>query len=159
MKKNETVFKVIFLILFGFALSVTIAGLTLIYATELYTQMTPDDQTAMMVITLVIALVFIVITAIGVAVFRDARKLGMNAWMWMLVAVFAPNGIGIIIYLVFRYNEKRKKRCFECNKVITGDFRVCPHCGASLGNKCPECDKQVELDWNVCPYCSHRLKE
>ena len=40
---------------------------------------------------------------IGVYVYRDANRRGMNAILWTLVAVFAPSLIGLIIYLLKRW--------------------------------------------------------
>ena len=39
---------------------------------------------------------------IGVYVYRDSRRRGMNAALWTLIAVAAPALIGFIIYLLDR---------------------------------------------------------
>lgn len=42
---------------------------------------------------------------IGVYVYRDAHRRGMNAALWTLIAVAAPALIGFIIYLLIRGND------------------------------------------------------
>ena len=39
---------------------------------------------------------------IGVYVYRDANRRGMNAVMWTLIALIAPSLLGFIIYLLVR---------------------------------------------------------
>ena len=46
--------------------------------------------------------VLIVPILIGVYVYRDAKRRGMNALVWTLIALFAPSLIGFIIYLLVR---------------------------------------------------------
>ena len=41
---------------------------------------------------------------IGVYVYRDAKRRGMNAALWTLIAILAPSLIGFIIYLLVRGN-------------------------------------------------------
>lgn len=158
MKKYENLFRSLFLVATIFFLLIFVGVFLAVGLTGAYGELSQDDQIALVVVGFVFAFVIALFAVIAVLVYKDAKKLGMNAWMWTLVAVYAPNGVGIIIYLVFRYNEKKKKRCPECNYVLTGEFDVCPSCGHSISDKCPECSKTVEDEWKVCPYCRAALK-
>lgn len=93
--------------------------------------------------------------SIAVFVYRDAKKRGMNPWLWALVSLFGPNFIGLIIYLIVRSNYGKK--CLSCGKQVNPDFQVCPYCGSSLKEKCSKCGREVASDWNVCPHCNNEL--
>lgn len=113
--------------------------------------------------TIIILPVFILIVFgipifIGVYVYRDAARRGMNALLWALVAVFAPSLIGLIVYLLVRGSYSDLK-CPACNASVTEEFVVCPSCGAKLRPSCPNCSAPVELDWKVCPRCTRHLPE
>jgi len=103
-----------------------------------------------------IAIVICVPIMIGVYVFRDASRRGMNAAVWTLVAVLAPSLIGFLIYLLVR-REHPNLKCPACNTRIGEDFVVCPSCGAKLHPSCPNCATPVEPDWRVCPRCAQPL--
>ena len=107
---------------------------------------------------ILIPLVFGIPILIGVYVYRDAARRGMNALLWALVAVFAPSLIGLIIYLIVRGNYSDLK-CPACNAPVTEAYVVCPNCGAKLRLSCPNCSSPVEPDWKVCPRCAQPLPE
>lgn len=93
---------------------------------------------------------------IGVYVYRDARRRGMNAVLWTLIAILAPSLIGFIIYLLVRGNYSNLK-CPRCDATVTEQYVVCPKCGAKLKPSCPNCSTPVEPDWAVCPKCAQPL--
>jgi len=95
---------------------------------------------------------------VGVYVFRDARRRGMNETLWTLIAVLVPSLIGFIIYLLVRGNYSNL-RCPQCGAAINDQFAVCPGCGAKLRSTCPNCSAPVEPDWKVCPRCTTPLPE
>jgi len=159
MEKYENLFKALFIIATIFFLVIFVGVFLAIGLTGAYGELSTDDRIALVIMSFIVLFVITLFAVIGVLVYRDAKKMGMNAWMWTLIAIYAPNGVGIIVYLIFRYNEKKKKRCASCNYVLTDDFDVCPSCGESFGNSCPGCGKFTETDWKVCPYCRHALKE
>ena len=94
---------------------------------------------------------------IGVYVYRDAKRRGMNAMAWTLIAVVAPALIGFIIYLLVRGNYP-DLQCPQCAEPVTEQYTVCPHCGAKLRPVCPNCSFPVEVDWKVCPKCATPLE-
>lgn len=93
---------------------------------------------------------------IGVYVYRDAKRRGMNAALWTLIAILAPSLIGFIIYLLVRGNYSNLK-CPRCDATVTEQYVVCPKCGAKLKPSCPNCSAPVEPDWTVCPKCAQPL--
>ena len=103
-------------------------------------------------------IVFVLPILVGVYVYRDARKRGMNAVLWTLIAIFAPSLIGFIIYLLVRGNYSDLK-CPRCETAVKEQYVVCPKCGAKLRPSCPNCSTPVETDWTVCPKCAQTLPE
>lgn len=93
---------------------------------------------------------------IGVYVYWDSRRRGMNAALWTLIAVAAPALIGFIIYLLIR-GSYPDLQCPQCAGSVTEQYTVCPHCGAKLRPACPNCAFPVETDWIVCPKCAAPL--
>jgi RNA polymerase subunit RPABC4/transcription elongation factor Spt4 len=85
----------------------------------------------------------------------DARRRGMRHVLWTLLAIFIPNGIGIILYFIFR--EPLLLACPACGATAKQIFAFCPACGATLQRACPACRKAVEANWTNCPYCGVRL--
>ena len=94
---------------------------------------------------------------IGVYVYRDAKRRGMNAMAWTLIAVVAPALIGFIIYLLVRGNSP-DLQCPQCAEPVTEQYVICPHCGAKLRPACPNCSFPGEADWKVCPKCAAPLE-
>lgn len=93
---------------------------------------------------------------IGVYVYRDAKRRGMSAWVWTVVAVLAPSFIGLIIYLLVR-SDYADLECPQCGGPVTEQYVVCPHCGARLQAGCPQCGALVEPGWVACPHCAAPL--
>lgn len=100
-------------------------------------------------------LVVLYIAVVATLVYRDARKRGMDPWLWATVAAFVPYLIGVIIYLVAR--STGGPPCVSCGRKLQRDFAICPYCGASQQLLCPDCRKPVGPDWKACPYCGRRL--
>lgn len=112
-------------------------------------------RTIILILVVLIALLTVPVL-IGVYVYRDSRRRGMNAVLWTLIAVVAPALTGFIIYLLIRGNYS-DLRCPQCDEPVTEQYTVCPHCGAKLRPACPNCSFPVEPDWSVCPRCSTPL--
>lgn len=110
----------------------------------------------MVVMIPIMLLLLTVPVLIGVYVYRDAKRRGMNAALWTLIAVFAPSLIGFIIYLLVRGSYSDLK-CPRCDTRVNDTYVVCPRCGAQLRPGCPNCGTAVESDWKVCPKCAQPL--
>lgn len=109
-------------------------------------------------ILVVLAALLTVPVLIGIYVYRDSRRRGMNTALWTLIAVAAPALIGFIIYLLIRGNYP-DLQCPRCAGPVAEQYAVCPHCGTKLRPACPNCAFPVEPDWNVCPKCAAPLDE
>lgn len=97
---------------------------------------------------------------IGRFVYYDAKKRGMDPWLWLLVVMFVPNFIGLIIYLIVRSSNNTKfynKRCSKCGSNVREDYNICPNCGEDLKKKCEYCGQVVDENWNICPHCGNNL--
>lgn len=107
---------------------------------------------------IILAVAIVVPFIIGFYVYQDARRRGMNAILWTLVAVVAPALIGLIIYLLVRGNYS-DLHCPKCDAPVREQFVVCPKCGTKLRAACSNCAIPVELDWKVCPKCTQPLSD
>lgn len=114
--------------------------------------------TVIVILPILFLLVLGIPILIGVYVYRDASKRGMNALLWALVAIFAPSLIGLIIYLLVRGNYS-DMTCPKCATPVTEQYVVCPKCGVKLKPSCPNCSAPVEQDWKLCPRCATTLPE
>ena len=101
------------------------------------------------------ALVFAVYLSLVVWVYRDARRRGMRALLWALLALLMPSAVGFILYFILR--EPLKRPCPQCGAPARGEFAFCPSCGATLGRACPQCRKAVEPGWSHCAHCGAAL--
>lgn len=91
--------------------------------------------------------------ALGIYVYKDAKKRNMNAVLWAVVAVLAPSFIGLIIYLITR-QDSPSMYCSVCKSPIQPDYSVCPVCGNQLRHTCTNCGRVLEPGWSTCPTCS-----
>lgn len=105
-----------------------------------------------------LAVLIIVPILVGVYVFRDASRRGMNAALWTLIAVLVPILVGFIIYLLVRGSYPDLK-CPQCGAPVRESYVSCPQCGARLKASCPNCSAPVEPDWKVCPRCASPLSQ
>lgn len=86
---------------------------------------------------------------------RDAYRRGMRYVLWTLLAIFIPNGIGIILYFLLR--DPLLVHCTKCGARVPSNFPFCPHCGAALAPACPQCRRPVAANWSSCPFCGSQL--
>lgn len=116
-----------------------------------------DRGVRMLIMAVPTCILFIAwISIVSSIVYRDAKKRGMDPYLWATVAAFIPFFIGIIIYLVVRSNGRAM--CAKCHAPIRSEYKVCPHCGHRQQNVCPGCENPISPEWKVCPHCEHRLQ-
>lgn len=104
------------------------------------------------------ALVSVLILVYGLLVsyvYADAKRRGMRAVLWTLVAAFVPNALGFIVYFLLR--EPVLQSCKQCGTTAKREFAFCPSCGATLHPACPSCQKPVEAVWTHCAHCGTPL--
>ena len=98
---------------------------------------------------------FVYILVLGY-IAADAKRRGMRVVLWVLLAIFIPNAIGIILYFILR--EPLLRHCPSCGAASGPSYAFCPSCGASLGAACPSCRGPVEAGWTHCAKCGSSLK-
>jgi len=87
---------------------------------------------------------------------RDARRRGMNAILWTLLAILIPHGLGLILYFILR--QPLQRICPQCGTAVQTGFNFCPRCSYKLSPSCPKCQRLVGANDVFCPYCGSSLR-
>jgi RNA polymerase subunit RPABC4/transcription elongation factor Spt4 len=87
---------------------------------------------------------------------QDAGRRSMSRLWWTLIAIFVPNGLGIVLYFVLR--KPRSAQCPQCDAQVEPGFSFCPRCRTRLQPVCPHCQRGVNLGDKFCPYCGGALE-
>jgi hypothetical protein len=88
-------------------------------------------------------------------IYMDAKRRGMRAGMWTVLAIVIPYSIGIILYFVLR--DPMPTPCPKCSRLSAQSFTFCPSCGAELMRTCRVCHKKLGAGWVNCAYCGTSL--
>jgi len=88
-------------------------------------------------------------------VWGDARRRGMNHVLWMLLAIFVPNAIGIILYFVLR--DPIPIPCPACGTPARKGHAFCAACGTAVSPACPQCRQPLEPGFRHCTRCGLQL--
>lgn len=159
MKNSKKIFFTLLIILSLFFLSMVAISIFGIASEYRYANGNMAEILPLIIIfPLVFLLILVAIYLTGRFVFKDSKQRGMDPWLWTSVAMFVPNLIGLIIYLVVR-NSYTKKVCLGCGKPVDEYFMNCPFCGYKLKDNCNSCGCAVEPEWNVCPKCASKLSK
>ena len=92
---------------------------------------------------------------IGVAVYYDAERRGMEPLMWALVAALVPYLLGLIAYLVVRHPVQVV--CTVCGQPFSATDIFCKNCGHAVQTKCSSCGQPAAACARFCPQCGTRL--
>lgn len=87
-----------------------------------------------LIIVSIFLFVILIPVLLGVYVYKDADKRGMNPLLWVLIVVLVPGLIGFILYLIFRGSNEGLRNCPNCNSVLDRNYDVCPNCLFPLEN-------------------------
>jgi hypothetical protein len=87
---------------------------------------------------------------------QDAGRRRMSRALWTLIAIFVPNGLGIVLYFVLR--KPRIARCPQCDTEIEPGYSFCPRCRTRLQPVCPHCQHSVNIGDKFCPFCGGTLE-
>ena len=60
--------------------------------------------------------------------YKDATNRGLNAKLWSLIVMFAPSGIGLLIYFLVGRKQSFIK-CVNCSNSIPSNSKYCNNCG------------------------------
>jgi hypothetical protein len=88
-------------------------------------------------------------------VYGDAGRRGMKQLLWTLLAIFIPNGIGIILYFILR--DPVAPPCPGCGTPARKGHAYCASCGQAVRPACPQCREPVEPGWRNCARCGAPL--
>ncbi len=113
------------------------------------------DYIAMLLGLLLFAFIFL--GSLGFIIFRDAKAYGLPALKWALIAVFVPNLIGVVLYLVARSKVEKELYCSNCQAPVENDFNLCPNCAIVFESICPVCKKALKSQYERCPYCGSQV--
>ena len=84
-------------------------------------------------------------------VWADAKRRRMNAVLWVLLAIFIPNLIGVILYFILR--DPLPLPCPSCGTPAGKDQAFCAACGTAVRQACPECRQPLKAGWAHCGHC------
>jgi hypothetical protein len=91
-------------------------------------------------------------------VFRDAKRRGMHAGLWlMLILILSPAYLAIGFLLYFFFREPLPYACPQCATTVGARFNYCPNCDTNLHPSCPHCRQEVSDADKFCPYCGNGL--
>ena len=88
-------------------------------------------------------------------VYHDAGRRGMKQWLWTCIAIFTPNLLGIVIYLILR--KPLLVQCPGCRARLEPQLTFCPHCGRQFKQKCSKCGATAEQGHEFCGSCGASL--
>ncbi|WBW98424.1 zinc ribbon domain-containing protein [Oceanirhabdus sp. W0125-5] len=158
MNEKNFPFKTLFIVL------MSILGLLILGGSGLFIFAAMNDPFFPEIMYLVMVLVFILaiglLSVISTFIYKDAPKHNMDPWMWMCIAVFVPNLLGLLIYLIVRSDNKTPRvQCISCGNKVNEEYNICPYCGNSLNCKCTECGTKISPNWIICPKCGSETKK
>jgi len=87
----------------------------------------------------------------------DARRRGMNTWLWTALVFFIPNAFGFIIYFLVR--QPMMTSCRHCGAMLLPHFRFCPKCSTPRTAVCGHCATPVQPGDQFCNNCGRMLAE
>ncbi|HEV2492329.1 MAG TPA: zinc ribbon domain-containing protein [Terriglobia bacterium] len=88
-------------------------------------------------------------------IYMDARRRGMKAGLWLLLAIFVPDLIGVLIYFLMR--DPLPLNCPQCGAVGNARYNYCPSCGQNYRPTCPQCKQEARPGDHYCPNCAYDL--
>lgn len=120
MKRSEYLGKLLFWVLTA-AILLTLA-LTGYWIFPYMSDVFSEDRGWFVFMGLAVLLLIGLTGAIGIFIYRDASRMGMNRWLWITAVIYLPNFIGLLMYLLVRQQHKR-------DGGSSSKEEVCPHCG------------------------------
>jgi len=140
----------------GLAVALFVVGQVVAQIVHVYTLHKPEPLLALMGVAAGAALFLDVFLLLFGYINRDAKRRGMNATLWTLLAILVPYLIGVIIYFLLR--EPLPYNCPQCSTTVSARFNFCPNCKYNLRPACPQCKHDVRTGDKYCPHCAHELK-
>ena len=111
-----------------------------------------------MLIGLSIAIPVASIVFLTAYVYRDARRRGMNAALWLfIVLMLLPGYIAMGYILYFTAREPLPYNCPKCRTLVSARYNFCPGCNYALRRACGGCQREVGESDHYCPHCGRDL--
>jgi len=88
---------------------------------------------------------------------QDARRRGMNRWLWTLLVIFIPNAIGFILYFLMR--SPLRVECPKCGTIVDPQVNFCPNCRYGFHPTCPQCRTSVLPNDTFCKNCGAQINQ
>jgi hypothetical protein len=90
---------------------------------------------------------------------RDSQRRGMNPWLWTIVAIVIPHGLGLILYFILRQPLPGFGATTAAKPaVVEAALNYCPNCRFALNPSCPSCQRPVGVNDRFCPTCGAALQ-
>jgi hypothetical protein len=119
----------------------------------------PSDRAAAPILfsmaAAVLFLLLFVAIGVGLYVYRDARRRGMEPLLWTLLAIFVPYFLGLIIYLIAR--QPLQATCPSCGARCPEKASFCPSCGRPLVRSCAHCQASLQGEARFCHACGQAV--
>jgi hypothetical protein len=91
-------------------------------------------------------------------VYRDAKRRGMHAGLWLLlILILSPAYLAIGFLLYFFLREPLPYACPQCATIVGARFNFCPNCNTNLHPSCPNCRQEVSEADKFCANCGNTL--
>lgn len=90
-----------------------------------------------------------------IAVYRKSYRMGVNAALWTLAALFFNLAALAALYLY----AMLRGTCTNCGRVKNGSGKFCDRCGNLLKKECPQCRQTADLSSVYCSSCGKKLDE
>jgi len=89
-----------------------------------------------------------------------AGFLGLDWWLWIVIAAVAAGGIGGASLYLYKYGLGKLVECGECGAFIPETAMKCPNCGVEFERetmKCSECGAWIPATSTECPQCGAKF--
>lgn len=90
-----------------------------------------------------------------IAVYRKSYRMGVNAALWTLAALFFNLAALAALYLY----AMLRGTCTNCGRVKNGSGKFCDRRGNLLKKECPQCRQTADLSSVYCSSCGKKLDE
>lgn len=136
---------------------VVVAGIQVLFHSFIPKQPNPPPVGFRIFASIMASMVLAALMLLTGYVNGDAKRRGMNRWLWTALVFFIPNAIGFIVYFLVR--QPIPTSCGNCGAQISAGARFCPRCGTSRLPVCGHCGAAIHSADQFCASCGRMLVE